>query len=263
MKLIAFAAAAAAIVVYAGWYDISATDQHLAPTYWLLDTAMRRSVKQRAARITEPQLNQAGQRERGLALYRAHCVQCHGAPGVAPEPFALGMTPVPANLAHTAREWTAAEMFWVIKEGLKMTGMPAWKHRMDDDDLWAIVAFLQELPRLSPHEYRARASARVAASEPAGSAAPDAGRGKRAIHQHACATCHAIPGIVGPNAPVGPPLAGIASRGFIAGVLPNTPENMLRWLRHPQAVDPLSAMPELGVSERDAHDIAAYLATLK
>ncbi len=258
----ALALAAAAALLYAGVYDISATDQHLAPTYWVLDTGMRRSVRQRAAEITVPELGQPGQIQRGLGLYRRHCVQCHGAPGVAPEPFALGMTPTPANLAHTAREWPAADVFWVVKEGVKMTGMPAWKFRMADEDIWAVVSFMRELPRLSPEDYRARKSADDAPAEPAGVAAPDAGRGKRAIHQYACATCHRIPGIVGANAPVGPPLKEIGTRGFIAGVLPNTPQNMVRWLRHPQAVSPNSAMPDLGVTERDARDIAAYLSTL-
>jgi mono/diheme cytochrome c family protein len=173
------------------------------------------------------------------------------------------MTPAPANLAHTAREWPAADLYWVVKEGIKMTGMPAWKYRMPDDDLWAVVAFLQELPRLSPEDYRSRKAGAEAAAQPAPDAAPDAARGKKAIDQYACATCHAIPGIVGPNAPVGPPLAAIGTRGFIAGVLPNTPENMVRWLRHPQAVNPRSAMPGLGVTERDARDIAAYLSTLR
>ena len=72
-----------------------------------------------------------------------------------------------------------------------------------------------------------------------------------------------IPGIVGSNAPVGPPLAGVASRQMLGGVLPNSPENMVRWLRDPQKIAPLTAMPDLGVTERDAHDIAAYLATLR
>jgi cytochrome c1 len=72
-----------------------------------------------------------------------------------------------------------------------------------------------------------------------------------------------IPGATGPRARVGPPLAGIASRKILAGVLPNTPENMVRWLRGPQSVDPPTAMPDLGVTERDARDITAYLATLK
>jgi mono/diheme cytochrome c family protein len=254
---------AAAAAFYAGVYDISATDQHLAPTYWLLDSGMRRSVRQRAADIAVPDLARPAQIERGLALFRQHCVQCHGAPGAAPEPFALGMTPAPANLAHTAREWAPAEVFWVVKQGIKMTGMPAWKYRMLDEDIWAIVSFMRELPGLSPEQYRALKAPRVTAVEPAAPEVPDAGRGRKAINQYACATCHRIPGIVGANAPVGPPLERIGARGLIAGALPNTPENMARWLRHPQAVNPKSAMPDLGVSERDARDIAAYLATLK
>jgi mono/diheme cytochrome c family protein len=260
MIVLALAAAAA---FYAGVYDISATDQHLAPTYWLLDTGMRRSVRQRAAGIALPDLGQPGQIERGLALYRRHCVQCHGAPGVAPEPFALGMVPTPANLVYTAREWHPAEVFWVVKEGIKMTGMPAWKYRLAEADIWAIVSFMRELPKLTPEEYRSMKVAPPGATEAPGAAAPDARRGKKAIDQYACATCHQIPGIVGANAPVGPPLDGAGTRGFIAGVLPNTPENMARWIRHPQAVSPRSAMPDLGVSERDAQDIAAYLSTLR
>jgi cytochrome c1 len=267
MKLLAglavLALGAAAAVFYAGLYDISATDQHLAPTYWLLDTGMRRSVKQRAAQITPPDLEEPGQIRRGLALYREHCVQCHGAPGVAPELFALGMTPAPANLVYTAREWAAAELFWVVAEGIKMTGMPAWKYRMPEGDIWAIVAFMRELPKLSPDEYRSRKADKPAQAQAAALLPADAARGKSALHQYGCATCHRIPGIVGANAPVGPPLEGIGARGFIAGVLPNTPENMVRWLRHPQGVSPRSAMPDLGVSDQDARDIAAFLAGLK
>ena len=261
--LIVCALAAMAGFFYAGVYDISATDQHLAPTYWLLDTAMRRSVRARAANIEVPDLRPPELRQRGLALYRQHCVQCHGAPGVAPEPFALGMAPAPANLAYTAREWPAADLYWSVKEGIKMTGMPAWKYRMSEADLWAVVAFLQELPGLSPEEYRVRKSPPATRVEPALPLPADAARGKRAIHQHACVTCHVIPGIVGASAPVGPPLSAIGTRGFIAGVLPNTPDNMVRWLRHPQAVNPRSAMPDLGVTEQDARDIAAYLSTLR
>jgi mono/diheme cytochrome c family protein len=255
-------AAAAAVALHLGVYDISATDQHLAPTYWLLDTGMRRSVKQRAANIPVPDLGQPDQLQRGLALYRQHCVQCHGAPGVAPEPFALGLIPAPANLAYTAREWSPAEIFWVVKEGIKMTGMPAWKHRMADEEIWAVVGFLRELRALSPEDYRSKKAERPIATASAASP-PDARRGKKAVDQYMCVTCHQIPGIVGANAPVGPPLKEIGARGFIAGVLPNTPENMVRWLRQPQAVNPKSAMPDLGVSEGDARDIAAFLSTLR
>jgi mono/diheme cytochrome c family protein len=260
--IILFMVAGAAGVFWFGAYDISATDQHLGPTYWALDTGMRRSVKRRAADIAVPDLKNPNMIGRGLALYRSHCAQCHGAPGVAPEPFALGMTPVPANLAHTAREWPPAELFWVVREGIKMTGMPAWKFRMSDEDLWAVVAFLVEMPRLSPAQYKALKSAPFEPGKDSREKT-DPERGRRALNQYACVTCHTIPGIVGPNAPVGPPLAGIGARGFIAGILPNTPQNMVRWLRAPQDVSSLTAMPDLGVTERDAADIAAYLTTLK
>jgi mono/diheme cytochrome c family protein len=252
-----------AVALYAGWYDISATDQHLAPTYWLLDTGMKRSIKRRAESIRVPPLDDPALARRGFTHFKAHCEQCHGAPGVAPEPFALGMTPAPASLSYTATEWAPAALFWAIKEGIKMTGMPAWKYRMADADIWAVVAFLQRLPRLSPAEYRALKPAPLAPAPQESAGEPSARRGVHAINQYMCATCHHIPGIVGANAPVGPPLSGIGSRTFIAGVLPNTTENMVRWLRDPPSIDANTAMPDLGVTERDARDIAAYLDKLK
>ena len=91
----------------------------------------------------------------------------------------------------------------------------------------------------------------------------DVRRGRVAIRQYACQTCHVIPGVTGANALVGPPLNGIASRSYLAGVLTNTPDHMIEWLRNPQEIDPLSAMPDVGVTEQDARDIAAYLYTLR
>jgi cytochrome c len=91
----------------------------------------------------------------------------------------------------------------------------------------------------------------------------DIQRGRVAIRQYGCQTCHLIPGVTGADALVGPPLNGIASRSYLAGVLPNSPEHMMEWLRNPQGINPLSAMPNVGVSESDARDIAAYLYTLR
>jgi mono/diheme cytochrome c family protein len=253
----------AAAFVRLGFYDISATDQHLAPTYWLLDTTMKYSVKRRGERIDVPDLEDAAKIARGVALYRTHCEHCHGAPGVAPAPFALGMTPAPVPLVHTARAWPPAEVFWVVKEGIKMTGMPAWKFRMTDADIWAVVAFLPAMARMTPQQYREMKSQTPERAKPERFEKADAARGRKAIEQYACVTCHAIPGVVGPNFPVGPPLAGVGSRTMLGGVLPNSPENLARWLRAPQSFAPLTAMPNLGLSERDARDIAAFLATLK
>ena len=88
-------------------------------------------------------------------------------------------------------------------------------------------------------------------------------RGKEIIRRYGCEACHSIPGVAGARGQVGPPLDGIASRTYLAGRLPNTPDNLLRWIRDPQTVAPGTAMPELGVNERDGRDIAAYLYTLR
>jgi cytochrome c len=91
----------------------------------------------------------------------------------------------------------------------------------------------------------------------------DPQRGKVAVSRYGCATCHTIPGINGADALVGPPLNQMASRSYIAGVMPNTPANMIRWIENPPGVDRLTAMPNLGVTDSDARDIAGYLYTLK
>jgi cytochrome c2 len=88
-------------------------------------------------------------------------------------------------------------------------------------------------------------------------------RGRAIVRAYGCTSCHVTPGVRGDQGLVGPPLTGMASRGYIAGVLVNEPKNMIRWIRDPQGVDSLTAMPNMGVSERDARDIAGYLYTLK
>ena len=90
----------------------------------------------------------------------------------------------------------------------------------------------------------------------------DLDRGRSAIEQYGCGSCHTIPGVRNATALVGPPLNHFGSRSFIAGQLANTPENLMRWLRDPQSVEPGTAMPNLGVTERDAQDIVAYLESL-
>ena len=88
-------------------------------------------------------------------------------------------------------------------------------------------------------------------------------RGKGAIERYGCGACHLVPGVSGARGKVGPSLAGIARRASLAGELANTPDNLLRWIENPQAVKPGTMMPNLGVSEPDARDIAAYLYTLR
>jgi cytochrome c2 len=88
-------------------------------------------------------------------------------------------------------------------------------------------------------------------------------RGKTAIGKYGCVACHTIPGIEGATASVGPPLTQVARRQYLGGHLTNTPRNMIKWIQHPQLIDPKNAMPELGVTDQDARDLAAFLFTLR
>jgi cytochrome c2 len=91
----------------------------------------------------------------------------------------------------------------------------------------------------------------------------DPDRGAALTRSYGCVACHQIPGVLGAQGRVGPPLTQMARRTTIAGVLPNTPSNMIRWLRNPQTIVPGNAMPNMELTDHDARDIAAYLATLR
>ena len=266
--LAALAAGAGLAVVYSGAYDISATSPHLQPVYSLLETTMRHSVRLRARSIEPPPLGDPQRIARGAALFRDKCVQCHGAPGVAQGDIGKSMQPLPGPLVDALQHWRPREIYWITRHGIKMSGMPAWEFRLDDAQLWDVVAFVQRLPGLTPQAYAGitRDAVPPAGTSPA-PATPqrpgDAARGRLALTQYACSACHTIPGITGSSPQVGPPLKGLARRSLIAGKLANTPDNLVYWLRHPQAVKPLTAMPDMGVTEAHARDMAAYLATLQ
>ncbi len=258
----------AAAFVWIGVYDISVTAQHTQPVYSLLKFAMDRSVGLRARDIEPPpNLEDARVLRTGAACYRDACLQCHGGPGTPPDGIGLSMQPLPGPLIDAADRWHERELYWITRHGVKMTGMPAWEHRLGEDELWAVVAFVKRLPSYSPASFDAALDDAPAAlcrpPDAPASRAGDAVRGLQTFHHYACNSCHVIPGVTGAQVHVGPPLAGMASRQSIAGALPNTPEAMVRWLRDPQGVDAHTAMPALGVSEQDARDMAAYLATLR
>lgn len=91
----------------------------------------------------------------------------------------------------------------------------------------------------------------------------NARHGRELIVSYGCGACHTIPGIHTARGVVGPPLLFFARRTMIAGELPNSPDNLMRWLQNPPAVEPKTAMPALGITDTEAHDIAAYLYTLR
>ena len=253
-----------------GMYDISALKQHTEPVYRLLGYAMQQSVRQRSSPENVPELSDTQMILAGFKHYYQHCEQCHGGPGIAPEDFALGMTPVPSNLLATARGKPPEYIFWIIQNGIKMTGMPAWKYQLSPTQQWETVAFVKSLSSLKPDDYRQmRASfntspkasvyqeVQTASSYKFTSADPE--RGKKILQSYACHTCHVIPGITGISQHIGPPLKGIADQKILAGRLANHFDNMVMWLMHPTRIKPATAMPDLGIKEAHARDIAAYL----
>lgn len=147
-------AAAGAVVIYAGLYNVAADIPHTQPVYWLLQTARERSIAVRATDITVPSdIGNARRIGSGAGEYAEMCSSCHLAPGMKRTEIARGLYPRAPELSHK-RQSTPAEDFWVVKHGVKMTGMPAWGVTHDDEVLWDVVAFLQKLPELSPDQYR-------------------------------------------------------------------------------------------------------------
>ncbi|WP_426318091.1 c-type cytochrome [Pseudoduganella sp. R-43] len=254
---------AATVVLQAGWYDASALRPHFQLVHTLIERGMQQSVRFHAREIAPPSAT-AGASTRGGVLFRQHCEQCHGGPGVPMGVIGLSMQPVPGPLADAARRWKAREMYWITANGIKMSGMPAWRFHLSEREIWDLVAFLGALPAMTPADYAAieRPPALPpldAQVERAVGHVPDRERGRLALTQFACQSCHHVPGVTGPLTFVGPNLDGLAQRGFIAGKLPTSEENLVKWIRAPQQVKPGTAMPQLGVPERDARDMAAYL----
>jgi hypothetical protein len=186
---------------------------------------------------------------------------CHGAPGVAPDSFALGMLPVPGNLAHTAavhpREW----LYHVTRKGVRMTGMPAWEYRLSDESLWSVVAFVEMLPVLDVASYRALVTSADASCESRVTLPPRTEGADVLLRQYACHSCHQIESVVGPRVDTGPPLTDWSKRAYIAGMLPNTEENLARWIMDPPAINPQTLMPDLDVPPEHARAMAVFLLT--
>lgn len=258
--LVTLGAIVAAAVLLSGALSTNATKQHFRVTHRVLDLGLELSVRAATNDVTAPDLDRPGMRARGAACYREHCAICHGAPGVAPESFALGMLPVPTNLAHAAAVHPPEWLHHVTRKGVRMTGMPAWEYRLSDESLWSVVAFLETLPRLSAQDYRAIVATTAGARcESRASLPPQTEGADVLLRQYACHSCHRIEGVVGPEVDTGPPLFDWPGRAYIAGVLPNTEDNLARWIMDPPAISPRTQMPDLGVQPEHARAMARYL----
>ena len=142
--------------VYSGAYDVAADQPHGPLVHWLSETTRERSIAVRSQGVDVPKLDAANLISDGASEYAEMCVGCHLAPGVEDNEFRKGLYPPAPELAKLEEgdaSASAAEQFWIVKHGIKMTAMPAWGATHDDATLWSIVAFLQKLPTLTAQQY--------------------------------------------------------------------------------------------------------------
>lgn len=154
--LIVFFILAAVIYIFSGTYNIAATVPHSEAATWIFNTVKISSIRKHAEGIKEPPLEDTGLVREGFEHYDEMCVGCHGAPGI---DQAKEFNPPPPDLAKATEALRPAEIFWVIKNGIKMTGMPESGSTHSDEEIWEIVAFIERLPELSPDQYKLMRSA--------------------------------------------------------------------------------------------------------
>jgi mono/diheme cytochrome c family protein len=152
--------------VKSGIYNVAASHPHTRFTTWLTHETMIHSVRRNANDIMPPSSVRPAQIVAGFCAYETHCVACHGASGVARQPWAGGMEPAPPYLLDSTHKFTPPQLFWTVKNGIKMTGMPSWRESMSDEEIWTVVAFLQAMPRMDSERYRQWRSAKLCAADP-------------------------------------------------------------------------------------------------
>ena len=145
--------------IYTGVVSVAATEPHHPFVRWLLQTAKVYSVQHHAdLRVKPPDLNGPSLIQEGYQHYQETCAACHGAPGIPPSDVGKGLRPQPPELAKAAYPWSDAELFWIIGNGIKMTGMPAFGPAHSNEELWAMVAFVRKLPKMTAEEYQSFAN---------------------------------------------------------------------------------------------------------
>ena len=159
------AAGAAAFYLASGAYDFGADSPHWGITRAAIEAFRDHSIAVRSQDVVVPDFRDERMVSKGAGQYAAMCVNCHLAPGMNDSEIRPGLYPQPPNLSETRVDPKRA--FWVVKHGLKMSGMPAWGLGHDDDALWSIVAFVTRLPGLSEEHYKQMVAEAIAKHIPA------------------------------------------------------------------------------------------------
>ena len=198
-------AAIAGIFIYVGAYNIAADAPHWKWVYNTLDSLRENSIAARSRGIKVPaDLNDPKRIATGAGLYTEMCTGCHLGPGLEKSEMSQGLYPPAPELAR-GNDHTPAQQFWIIKHGVKLSAMPAWGRTHDDQLIWDMVAFIRQLPKMSPEQYKAAIASAPAdhdemmkdmpgmsGEKPAGTAGekPAGGTDERKPHTHAGAHSH-------------------------------------------------------------------------
>ena len=233
-----------------GIMSIKASSGHWPITAWLLNFTMRRSVITHSLGVNAPKLDDAALVAKGATHYEFGCRPCHVGPHL-PQPVIAGhMTPHPPHLPPEIPKWESEELFYIVKHGVKFTGMPAWPAQQRDDEVWAVVAFLLKVPNLSADEYHKVArslKAPAATIEDLSETKP----APRVISEN-CARCHIIDNRAR-DLSVFPILAGQRPTYLFASLLA-----FARGERHSGIMQPLAA----SLTAKDMREIAQYYGNL-
>jgi cytochrome c553 len=224
-----------------GLYSIAASRGHFAITEWILEFGMRRSVATHSAFIKAPPLQDQDMVRLGAGHFEGGCAPCHGAPGTPRNAIVRQMLPPPPDLAASVPTWSPERLFWIVQNGLKYTGMPAWVAPQRDDEVWALVAFLLALPQMDETAYRALVGGKQDRTPPAPEEWIGIGSGSAPLT--ACGRCHGDQAAAPTNSLV-PKLAGQSPRYLVAAM-----EDYAAGLRPSGIMQPVAA-------ELDAETIA-------
>ncbi len=136
-----------------GLYNTAALSPHTKPVSWALHKTFKQSVKLRSRHIVAPARFTQAQVISGFKQYQADCMMCHGGPGIARADWVKGLEPTPPFLLDAGKRWSAAELDYILEDGVKMSAMPSWGATRTADQIWSIVAFLKALPGISPRQF--------------------------------------------------------------------------------------------------------------
>lgn len=253
LGLAALALAAGGLLVAAsGIIPIKASSGHWPITVWFFRFGMHRSVSMHSLLIEVPPLDDRGKVLKGAIQYDIGCRPCHGGPEVRQPRIAQEMTPPPPYLPPVIERWDPEELFYLVKHGVKFTGMPAWPSQNRDDEVWSMVAFLLELPGLNEAEYQSLVHGTAGETPPVQTLGPPASDAQIPSLLGTCARCHGRDGL-GRNVGAFPKLAG-QRREYMQNAL----EAYARGERHSGIMEPIAA----GLTDKMIQELTTYYAEL-